>query len=136
MRLNVSRNFILLVLSVMFVGCSAAYQRLEEASLPLYAKGTPVMSTIQVVCRWVEVNDMGRFQVSYDLLWDTTHYPTNPYTAPGYNPLWASKGVMVTHQTEQNKIIIMGVHPWMAGTKTRKKAQSTLGRWRNSIWMV
>jgi hypothetical protein len=103
MRLNVSRNLILLSLSVMFAGCAAAYQRLEEASLPLYQKGTPVMSTIKVVCRRISKNDVGRFQVSYDHLWDVTNYPTYPDTPPRYELSWCTEGVQVFHQTEQNK---------------------------------
>jgi hypothetical protein len=104
MRLNVSRNLLLLVPAILLAGCTAAaYQRLEEASLPLYQKGTPMMSTIKVVCRRISKNDMGRFQVSYDHLWDVTHYPTYPDTPPRYELSWCTDGVQVFHQTEQNK---------------------------------
>jgi len=121
MGMNAGRNMIVLVLSVILAGCAAVYQRYEESYLPLYAKGTPVMSSIQRVCRWVEINDVGRFQVSYDLLWDVAHYPTHPDTPPGYNPLWASKGVMVTHQTEQNKNDIYNSFSLDGGNKDPQK---------------
>lgn len=102
MRLNISRKLILLAPAILFVGCATAYQRLEEASLPLYQKGTPVMSTIRVVCRRVSVSEAGRFQVSYDLLWDLTDYPTTPDPIR-YETSWCTNGVQVFHQTEQNK---------------------------------
>lgn len=104
MRLNIGRKLILLAPAILLAGCTAAaYQRLEEASLPLYQKGTPVMSTIQVVCRRVQINDAGRFQVSYDQLWDVTHYPTYPDTPPRYEPSWCPDGVYINHQTGKNK---------------------------------
>lgn len=103
MSLNAGRNMLVQVLSVTLVGCTtAAYQRLEEASLPRYAKGTPVMSTIKVVCRRISKNDAGRFQVSYDLLWDVTNYPTTPDPIR-YESSWCTNGVQVFGQTEQNK---------------------------------
>lgn len=103
MSMSAGRNVIVLALSVILVGCAAAYQRLEEVSLPLYQKGTPVMSHTQVVCRRVQINDAGRFQVSYDQLWDVTHYPSYPDTPPRYEPSWCTDGVYINHQTEKNK---------------------------------
>jgi hypothetical protein len=121
MRLNIGRNMIVLSLSVMLAGCAAAYQRYEESYLPRYAKGTPVMSTIQVVCQRVEINDAGHFQVSYDHLWDVTHYPTHPDTPPRYEPSWCTNGLEIRHQTEKNKNYNYGSSSLDGGNKDPQK---------------
>lgn len=75
------------MLVTLTAGCTrAAYERMEERSLPRYQQGVPVMSKFEKVCRVRSTHETGGFLLSFDSLWDVTTYPTNPTNPPRWEP--------------------------------------------------
>ena len=87
--LNISAQLLLLVSIASSIGCTrAAYERLEERSLPKYQQGVPVLSKLEKVCRVNGFHEVGNFLLSYDQLWDMTNYPTYPNNPPRWEARW------------------------------------------------
>lgn len=95
---------LLLLLVTLTAGCTrAAYERMEELSLPRFQQGTPVMSNIVKVCWRVTNFEPGNFKISRDMLWDKTVYPTPPQHPPRYEDSWCEGGEDVSRTIDVNK---------------------------------
>lgn len=102
--LNISLILLSLVTLALSVGCTrAAYERMEELSLPRFQQGTPVMSNIVKVCRFVTNFEPGNFKISRDMLWDRTVYPTPPQHPPRYEDSWCENGEDIVRYVDVNK---------------------------------
>lgn len=91
--LNISLILLLLVSLASSLGCTrAAYERMEERSLPRYQQGVPVMSNIVSTCKRVDLFEPGNFKLSYDRLEDLTVYPTPPQYPPRFESKYCING--------------------------------------------
>jgi hypothetical protein len=97
MKSSLSISVHLLLVIASSLGCTrAAYERLEERSLPRYQQGVPVMSNIASTCKRFDLFEPGDFKLSYDRLEDLTVYPTSPQYPPRFDSKYCINGGLKT----------------------------------------